>query len=345
MFGLKKCKSGPVASVALCDPGKCYGGLARLARAVGNIRESEPSTLWLNAGDFYQGTVWYTQFKWRVISLFSNILDFDAMTLGNHEFDDNIAGIAPFLANQSSPVVVTNLNTSKVPELSGLVVPSVVLEVNGRRVGIVGYLTPLTAHISDPGPDLVFTDEVAALTSETERLAEAGVEVILALGHSGYTRDLEIAKAVPLLDVIVGGHSHSLLVPAGRAAPSKEEVRGSYPSLVTERPGTAHPALVVQAYAYTKYLGRLDLQFSDGGEVVGWSGGPVLLDSSFPPDPVIQQALQPWQAQLAELTNTVLGTAGEPLLIARDRETNLGNLVADSMVQAWENASLPGYSR
>ena len=70
--------------------------------------------VWLNAGDFYQGTVWYTQFKWRVVSLFNNLLDFDAMTLGNHEFDDKIAGLEPFLRNQSTAVVVANINTSLV---------------------------------------------------------------------------------------------------------------------------------------------------------------------------------------------------------------------------------------
>ena len=72
--------------------------------------------VWLNAGDFYQGTVWYTQFKWRVVSLFNNLLGFDAMTLGNHEFDDKIAGLEPFLRNQSTAVVVANINTSLVIE-------------------------------------------------------------------------------------------------------------------------------------------------------------------------------------------------------------------------------------
>ena len=94
--------------------GKCFGGIARLQTAVKKLRASDKNVLWLNAGDFYQGTVWYTQFKWRVVSLFNNLLDFDAMTLGNHEFDDKIAGLEPFLRNQSTAVVVANINTSLV---------------------------------------------------------------------------------------------------------------------------------------------------------------------------------------------------------------------------------------
>ena len=79
-----------------------------------DIKREEDHVVWLNAGDFYQGTVWYTQFKWRVVSLFNNLLGFDAMTLGNHEFDDKIAGLEPFLRNQSTAVVVANINTSLV---------------------------------------------------------------------------------------------------------------------------------------------------------------------------------------------------------------------------------------
>ena len=123
----------------------CYGGIARVYSKTRQILETDPDALFLNAGDFYQGTVWYTQFKWRVVSLFSNLLQFDAMTLGNHEFDDRIAGLLPFLANQSSPVVVTNLNISRVPELQGLVRPSLLLEIAGKKVHII-YFTNISIN-------------------------------------------------------------------------------------------------------------------------------------------------------------------------------------------------------
>ena len=71
--------------------------MARLRSAVREIRKTKQNLLWLNGGDFFQGTIWYTQFKWRVVSQFNNLLEFDAITLGNHEFDDGVAGLAPFL--------------------------------------------------------------------------------------------------------------------------------------------------------------------------------------------------------------------------------------------------------
>lgn len=229
------------------EAGQCYGGVARLSQAVKEIKGKEKNVLWLNGGDFYQGTVWYTQFKWRVVSLFNNMLNFDAMTLGNHEFDDKIAGLEPFLRNQSCPVVVTNMNVSLVPALAGLTVPSIKVEIGDKVVGIVGYITPETKDISNP-EEVIFTDEIEALKTEVKKLHDEGIDIIVALGHSGYEKDKEVAASVPHLDVVVGAHSHSFLFSSEN--PSVEKILGPYPTII-ENPG-GHKTLVVQAYAYTK---------------------------------------------------------------------------------------------
>ena len=229
------------------EAGQCYGGVARLSQAVKEIKKTEENVLWLNGGDFYQGTVWYTQFKWRVVSLFNNMLNFDAMTLGNHEFDDKIAGLEPFLRNQSCAVVVTNMNVSLAPSLAGLTVPSVKIEVGDKVVGIVGYITPETKDISNP-EEVIFTDEIQALKTEVKKLHDEGTDIIVALGHSGYDKDQEVAASVPHLDVVVGAHSHSFLFSSDN--PSVEKIRGPYPTIIENPAG--HKTLVVQAYAYTK---------------------------------------------------------------------------------------------
>ena len=309
-----------------------------------DIKHAEENVVWLNAGDFFQGTVWYTQFKWRVVALFNNLLDFDAMTLGNHEFDDKIDGIVPFLANQTCPVVVSNLNISLVPSMQGLYTPSTVLSIGGRPVGIVGYLTPETKHISNP-EQLIFTDEIEALKVEVEKLRNDGVDIIIALGHSGYEKDMEIAKAVPGIDVIVGGHSHSFLYTETKSKPnpSINPIRGPYPTLVDNPAG--HKTLVLQAFAYTKYLGHVKLSFSDTGLLADWHGEPILLDSSYKQDQDIEAELDPWRRQLSVLTAQVIGTAGEVLLKSRDSESKLGNFVTDAMVKSWENSTMPDGSR
>ena len=308
-----------------------------------DVKHQEDHVLWVNAGDFFQGTVWYTQFKWRVVSLFNNLLDFDAMTLGNHEFDDKIDGVVPFLANQTCPVVVSNLNASLVPSMVGLFTPSTIISIGGKPVGIVGYLTPETKHISNP-EELLITDEIQALKVEVEKLRNEGVEIIIALGHSGYDRDIEIAKSVPGIDVIVGGHSHSFLYTETpvKPNPSVDTIRGPYPTIVSNPGG--HNTLVLQAYAYTKYLGHARLVFSDAGDLLEWSGHPLLLDSSYSKDQAIEDQLAPWRNQLSTLTAQVIGSARELLPISRRGESKLGNFVCDSMVRSWENNTMPDNS-
>ena len=87
------------------------------------------------------------------------------MTLGNHEFDDKIEGIVPFLANQSCAVIVSNLNHSQVPELQGLYSKSIVKHIAGQAIGLVGDIAPETAYIADP-ENLIFLDKVEALITE-----------------------------------------------------------------------------------------------------------------------------------------------------------------------------------
>ena len=116
-----------------------------------------------------------------------------------------------------------------------------------------------------------------SIDAETKRLKAAGVDILIALGHSGYEMDQAIAAGVPDIDLVVGGHSHSFLYSG--AAPSVEKPSGPYPTLVRQ-PGTRRVVPVVQAYAYTKYLGLFKLQFDEDGEVVAWEGKPKLLDAS-----------------------------------------------------------------
>lgn len=341
--------------------GKCYGGLARLRRAVQDIKKTRENVLWLNAGDFFQGTIWYTQFKWEVVSKFSNMLDFDAMTLGNHEFDDSIAGVVPFLKNQTCKVVVSNLNDSLVPAMKGLTVKSAKFQVGEKTVGVVGYLTPDTKFIADP-EELIILDEIESLKPVVSQLHQEGVEIIVALGHSGYEKDQEIAASVPHLDVVVGAHTHSFLFSPSEdhPNPSNNQIRGPYPTIVNNPAG--HKTIVLQAYAFTKvklakqklhfdnnvlsqYLGNVDLKFSSDGSLDSWSGSPILLDSTFPKDPEVEEELKPYKVKLDEISKVVIGSAAKTLLHSRDRESLMGNFVTDAMLRPWENKTMPDGSK
>jgi len=314
----------------------CYGGISRLHRIVKDLRSDGENVLWVNAGDFYQGTPWYSQFKWRVVSLFNNMLDFDAITLETTSSMTRLQGSLLFLKAQKAPVVLTNINHTQVPQLSGLYVKSLVKTIGDRKVGLVGYLTPKTVQISNP-EQLIFIEEVEALSQETQKLHEAGVDIIIALGHSGYEKDLEVARKVPHLDMIVGGHSHSFLYTETekKRNPSVEDVIGPYPTLVDQTDGGK--VLVVQAYAFTKYLGKVDLKFSETGELISWLGDPILLDSSVQKDVEMEKALQPWREKLSQSTKIVIGQTDIFLGIHRNKESVLGDLLADIMIWSYSN--------
>ena len=147
---------------------------------------------------------------------------------GNHEFDDGVKGLAPFLQNQTAPCVVSNINTSRTPEIAGLCQPSVVVSVGDKKVGVIGYLTQETLEVSNPGK-LVISDEIEAVSKEAERLHSEGVNIIIGLGHSGYQKDIEIAEKVPHIDAVIGGHTHSFLYDRTRRNPSNNVIEGFCP--------------------------------------------------------------------------------------------------------------------
>ena len=158
-----------------------------------------------------------------------------------------MSALAPFVEAAEFPLVAANLNFEKEPSLNK-VNKSVVLEVTGRKVGIVGHLTPDTTLMSSPG-GVIFLDVVDSVKKETEQLAKAGVNIIIILGHSGYEMDKKIAAEVPLADVVVGGHTNTFLW--NGAQPDTEKPEDLYPKVVVQPNGKKIP--VVQAYAYTKY--------------------------------------------------------------------------------------------
>merc|ERR1711892_14247 len=311
--------------------GKCYGGLARMYTAVKNIRDQEENVLWLNAGDFYQGTVWYTQFKWDLVSQFNHRLNFSAMTIGNHEFDDQLDGLIPFLQAQKCPVILTNLDTSLVPQLDGLYRPSVVLQVGSKRVGLVGYLTPSTLYTSNPPPGLVIMDEVESLTKEVKKLHDDGVDIIVAIGHSGYVTDMKVAKEVPHVDIVVGAHSHYFLFTEDEDVknPSNNAIKGPYPTVVKNDDG--HDVLVVQAFAFTKYLGHIRVEFDEAGAVESWVGKPILLDNKIEEDEDILEALKPWKSELNLIVKKIIGETQVNITKERDKENNIGSFATEAM--------------
>ena len=193
--------------------GECIGGAARLVTAIAQERQKlqGQNVVLLNAGDNFQGSLFYTTYKGKAEAEFLNLMKFDAMTLGNHEFDDGEDALAPFLDIIKFPVTTANVKPNAQSKLGDRIKPSLVLEIGGQKIGIVGGLTNDVVDISSPGPNVAIEDDVKAMTAEVEKLKAQGVNKIIALTHIGYVRERDVIAKIPGVDVVVGGHSHSLL--------------------------------------------------------------------------------------------------------------------------------------
>ncbi|KAM6992828.1 5'-nucleotidase [Tautogolabrus adspersus] len=314
---------------------ECFAGVARRATEVKRIRSSESNVLLLDAGDQFQGTVWFNYYKGAEAAHFMNKLKYDVMVFGNHEFDNGVEGLMkPFMENIRCPVLSANIKPDKTlaSTFGTSYSPYKILTVDGQKVGVVGYTSQETPALSRPGPHLKFEDEVPALQLQVDKLQTLGVNKIIALGHSGFTMDQEIAKKVRGVDVVIGGHSNTFLYTG--QPPSTEVPAGPYPFMVESEDGRKVP--VVQAYAFGKYLGYLKVTFNDAGNVEKSTGNPILLDGSVPQDPDFLADVEEWKKNLAnysaqEVGKTLVflnGTTEE----CRFRECNLGNLICDAML-------------
>lgn len=197
-------------------------------------------------------------------------------SLGNHEFDDSVEGLIPFIQNASFPIVTSNLDLSKQPDLAATKLKnSTILTVNGVKIGVIGYLTPETKIIART-ENVIFLDEVESIRREAKQLKSQGVNILIAVGHSGFEMDKKIGREVEDIDIVIGGHTNTFLY--NGIQPDLEVPEGLYPTEVIQKSG--RKVYVVQAYAYTKYLGNLTVTFDDKGEVTDINGNPILVDSS-----------------------------------------------------------------
>lgn len=334
-----------------CRAGEdCYGGMARVVAKVKDLRRDDPEAVFLNAGDFYQGTIWYTKFKYKPFLDVVDLMNYTAMGLGNHDFDDKIGGLVPFAKNVKFPMLAANID-EKSPlfgDLQPYFNKSTVVLVHGRKVGIIGYVTRSTSY-NFPKAGLKFLDEIETVGAEAKRLKESGVDIIIAAGHSGYDIDQQLAAEVEDLDLVVGGHSHTFLY-TGPTPPSTETPQGPYPTYVTNKHNNK-VIPVVQAFCFTKYLGHLKLSFDSSGDLMKPVDGggvsfaePVLLDSTVEKDAETEAALVPWRERLVEFT-TKVGSAEVDLVkdwnpAGASKEFNIGDVIADSMAEEFKDTSI-----
>lgn len=356
-------------------PARNHGGVSRRFTRVKQVRAEQATAnagsdkydlMVLDAGDYFQGTLYYNQYKGYADLDFYRRMGYNVGTIGNHEFDDGPANLAKFirgategiyaakgettptppagtpaLGGTNFPIVSANIAVAAGNPLEGLIQPRVKVTLNATgaavTTGIFGLTTQETPEISSPGAGVTFTDPVVAAQAQVDGLTGEGVKNIIALTHIGYGIDLDLAAKTSGISLIIGGHSHTPLGPQPGAA-------GPYPTIVTNKAGK--PVLVLTDWEWGRWLGDIVVTFDANGEATSVTAAPTELvaDSTKPgyivPDPefetLIGDANSGYKKQIAELSNTPVGTSTVGLDGAtanvRSRETNLGNLLTDAML-------------
>ncbi|MFI8685630.1 bifunctional metallophosphatase/5'-nucleotidase [Rossellomorea sp. NPDC077527] len=310
-----------------------------LHTAIKEVREKEKEILLLDAGDVFSGTLFFNQYLGQADAEFMNNIGYDAMTLGNHEFDKGSKVLADFIKSLSFPVVSSNVDVRADRYLAplmkdrisdsaegGSIYPAIIHSVKGVKVGIIGLTTEDTVFLSKPNEKIVFEDAEKKVRNEIAQLQQKGVHHIILLSHLGLSRDKQLAQDVKGIDIIIGGHSHSKLT-----SPLVYNLK-------------SEPTIIVQANEYGKFLGEVDAVFSKEGVLTSWNAGLIDVlakdkkgNNIFRPDPWALERLSQLKEPIEELKSTFIGSASVPLNgnrhDVRTKETNLGNLITDAMLE------------
>ena len=199
--------------------GSMVGGIYGRAAIIDQVRQENKNVLLLDAGDYFQGTPYFNYFKGATEIKFMNLLGYQAAALGNHEFDNGSKILAKQLAKAKFPIVCANyLFFNK--KLKNIVKKYVVIEMDGKRIGIFGLLTDIkTLTTPQNYKDIKYLNAIDVADCIVKELRETEkCDLVICLSHLGYLNgteenpgDLMLASKVKGIDVIVGGHSHTVI--------------------------------------------------------------------------------------------------------------------------------------
>ena len=306
--------SQPV-TITIYHTNDMHGHLEDLAYTI-PLRNTTPNSLLVSAGDATQGTLLATTTNGTAIITLMNAAGYDLMTLGNHEFDKGSVHAAELAGQAGFPVLSANtLYANGTPLLGND--GSLILEAGGKRIGFFGITTTET---NGPSSEFLCTDEISAAKNQTACLTEKDADLIVALVHLGNNpssspTSYDLAVAVPDIDVIIDGHSHTVIQ------------------------DTVGNTTIVQTGAFFQNLGRINITFTQNGPAVETSLIPAATLRNGTADP----AYAALYADLVNVSGTgyaqVIGYSAEPLAanaedgtrLVRMQEMPLGDLVADSL--------------
>ena len=290
------------------------GGFTRIASLVKGIKAVSDGTLVVDTGDLFAGPV-FTTFHGIPEVEAMNLIGYDVLAPGNHEFDQGIDTMVNALKKAKFSVLIANAKTTN-EDLAKLIKPYVVKEIAGVKVGIFGLITPDLPRITNVGTAVTVEDPIAVAKEMVKKLRdEEKVDIVIAATHIGTPLDEKLAKEVKGIDIILGGHTHDILY---------------------EKVGDT---IIAHAGAKGEVMGYLNLNVQDG-KIIDSKWYPIFLGE----DPQVENALDPYKAKLEQVYSATIGYTKVDLdarkSVVRTRESNLGDLITDSWMERFPQADL-----
>ncbi|HEY0404904.1 MAG TPA: 5'-nucleotidase C-terminal domain-containing protein [Pyrinomonadaceae bacterium] len=288
------------------------GGLARLLTLRKRLMAESPNTLFLLGGDTISPSVESNTYKGRQMIDAWNAVGLDYSVFGNHEFDFGPEVLRERINESHFTWLGANVIDKKTGKPFGGTPPFVIREFEGVKVGLFGLVLPETKQTSRPGPDVDFEDVCATARRIVPQMRAEGAQIIIAMTHLTMREDKAVAQCAAI-DVIIGGHEHTLL----------ESLSGHTP--------------IFKMTSDARQMGRINLNIkASSGELESMDWEVIPVTSDIPPDPSFVAVTEKYKAVLAELGERVGHTDVEldaRTAANRTRETNIGDFVADAFRQ------------
>lgn len=234
--------------------------------AFASLTKNRPEySLFLNGGDVFQGTFYFNKFKGQADAEILNAMKLDAMAVGNHEFDEGAKALTDFAKKANFDLLTANIDIENLPGLK----PYKIFKMGAHKIAVVGATTP-SANVKPSKAEIYPPVPKLKSLIEDNLIKKQRINKIIVLSHCGYELDKKIAQSIEGIDLIVGGHSHTLL---GDFTEIGLQSQGKYPTVIKKE---NEEVLIVQAASNSLVLGEIDIQFNRRGKITKFDGKPVI---------------------------------------------------------------------
>lgn len=296
---------------SLIDPDRdgAGGGVLQRKAIIDSVRKAEKDVLLIDAGDKVQGTLYFKFFKGDVDYPLQNLLGVDISILGNHEFDNGMKLLAKNEATQKAELLSANYDFTGTPA-EGLFKPYTIKKIDGKKIGFIGLnIDPESLIAESTREGVKYSDVIAEGNKWADFLKiKKKCDLVVAVTHIGYSEDQKLARQSKDIDIIIGGHSHTLV------DPNHPEVN---PHIFENADG--RPVLVVQCGKSGKYIGqiRVDLDKLKQQTPADYDYSLISVSDRFPNsqlDSKIKDFLAPYTAALDSVSSDIIGYAACDML-------------------------------